>query len=83
MSAPDRQSILRAIDQNLEIAEQWKECPYKVEWVARVASYSFKAEALIELLEVHDCGSVGGFDKGQEFPGSDLKKRYVWLKNKD
>jgi hypothetical protein len=29
------------------------------EWVGK---YIAKAEALIELLEIHDCGSVGGFD---------------------
>ena len=29
------------------------------EWVG---TYIAKAEALIELLEIHDCGSVGGFD---------------------
>ena len=29
------------------------------EWVG---TYTAKAEALIELLEIHDCGSVGGFD---------------------
>ena len=29
------------------------------EWVG---TYVAKAEALIELLEIHDCGSVGGFD---------------------
>jgi hypothetical protein len=29
------------------------------EWVS---TYIAKAEGLIELLEIHDCGSVGGFD---------------------
>jgi hypothetical protein len=29
------------------------------EWVG---TYIAKAEGLIELLEIHDCGSVGGFD---------------------
>ena len=28
----------------------------------QVYQYIAKAEALIELLEIHDCGSVGGFD---------------------
>jgi hypothetical protein len=29
------------------------------EWVG---TYMAKAEGLIELLEIHDCGSVGGYD---------------------
>ena len=29
------------------------------EWVS---TYIAQAEGLIELLEIHDCGSVGGFD---------------------
>jgi hypothetical protein len=27
--------------------------------------YQSQAEALIELVEVHDCGSIGGFSRGQ------------------
>ena len=36
------------------------------------------AECLIELLEVADCGSIGGFDKGQEYR-SNLFERWDWL----
>jgi hypothetical protein len=52
----------------------------------RVGKYIAKAEALIELLEIHDCGSVGGFDVDA---GGDpmhgllyLEQRYESLKNK-
>lgn len=39
-----------------------------------------RAEALIELLEVLDCGSVGGYDKGQtEAHRRTLRNRYDWL----
>jgi hypothetical protein len=31
--------------------------------VLNAAEHLFKAEALIEILEVQDCGSTGGFDK--------------------
>lgn len=42
--------------------------------------YQNRAESLIELLEVFDCGSLGGFDDGQE--EQDLFGRFIWLLNK-
>jgi hypothetical protein len=51
-----------------------------------VSSYIAKAEGLIELLEIHDCGSVGGFDPDS---GGDslhgllyLEQRFEALKRK-
>jgi hypothetical protein len=40
-----------------DLKDGFRMCPG--EWVG---TYIAKAEALIELLEIHDCGSVGGFD---------------------
>lgn len=47
----------------------------------RACNYAKKAEILIEVLEVHNCGSVGGYDKGQPF-SYDLLGRYEWLVKK-
>ena len=53
------------------------------QWVGK---YIAKAEALIELLEIHDCGSVGGIDPDS---GGDslhgllyLEQRFEALKRK-
>jgi hypothetical protein len=52
------------------------------QWVGK---YVAKAEALIELLEIHDCGSVGGFDTdgGDSLHGLlYLEQRFEALKRK-
>jgi hypothetical protein len=53
------------------------------EWVGK---YIAKAEALIEPLEIHDCGSVGGFDPesgGDSLHGLlYLEQRFEALKRK-
>ncbi len=52
-------------------------------YFARALEYSNQAEAYIELLEVHRCGSVGGFEDGQKGGGSlSLMERWQWLKVK-
>lgn len=38
--------------------------------------YQSRAKALIELVEVHDCGSTGGFSKGQQPKGNDGPIKY-------
>ncbi len=51
--------------------------------LARALEYSNQAEAYIELLEVHRCGSVGGFEDGQTGGGFlSLVERWKWLKVK-
>ena len=50
-----RSTVLNAIFANFQMATQW---PANVEG----KDYIAKAESLIELLEVADCGSTGGFD---------------------
>jgi len=49
------------------------------------AKYYQKAEALIELLEIEDCGSVGGFDNKNKLVKEtkfDLYDRFLTLLNK-
>ena len=57
----------------------------KWSWMSRSCAHAAGAERaaalLIELLEVHDCGSVGGFDRGQS-PGGNLFERWDWLYRK-
>lgn len=74
--------ILANIKEDLESIEQWLE----LESYGNTLKYATSARRLIELLEVHNCGSIGGFDvigkKHQEdmpeFHDS-LKGRYAWL----
>jgi hypothetical protein len=54
---PTRREILQDILECFQQIYQWNLwCP------SNTLEYYHKAEALIELLEVVDCGSVGGFD---------------------
>jgi hypothetical protein len=49
------------------------------------SKYYHKAESLIELLEVQDCGSIGGFDRKnphKKNTGLDLYDRFLTLMNK-
>ncbi len=72
-----RDSILGTINEKLETIDSWKEGE---SW-HYVLQYHNQAEALIELLEVSDCGSVGGYAKGQtEAHRRTLRARFNWLK---
>jgi len=72
-----RLDVLKMIGDCLFDAMQWSK--YKDPSCAHFAvSYYDKAESLIELLEIHDCKSVGGFDKGQPHPGN-IFDRFDWL----
>lgn len=58
-----RLKILRRILDSFGMAAQWKS-DLSVNTAQWAAGYLSQAEGLIELLEVEDCGSVGGFDQG-------------------
>ena len=73
-----RQTILKHIGDSLALVVQWSKTPA---WCENVVKYHHKAEALIEVLETKDCGSVGGFDKGQPRPRT-LFDRWDWLYRK-
>lgn len=73
-----RTEVLKRIRDELNSMKQWQSSPANVDFVVNAARYAQKAEGLIELLEIHDCGSVGGFGNGHT--GShDLETRYLWL----
>jgi len=75
--APYRQTILDMIGDNFQSVIQWSGHAD----FGRCAKYSDKAEGLIELLEIHDCGSTGGFDEDQP-TASNLFDRWDWLYRK-
>ena len=79
------QVILDAIEEELKMAYQWSkqfaEKRIKPDYSTNAFGYIHRAEALIELLEVHDCGSVGGFDEGNKGLYS-LEERYAALVKK-
>ncbi len=68
--------ILTAIADNLASRDQWADHKN----YDNAAEYQFKAEALIELLEVDLCGSTGGFAPGQP-PCHGVDQRFVWLRD--
>ena len=76
-----RNLILKNIEHHLKLIDQWVQGA--ITNYGHAQKYQNKAEALIELLEVHDCGQVGGFDRGQPHSHElNLMDRYNWLKNK-
>lgn len=71
--------ILEAIEGEIQMVDQWR-CSENLDLAS---THYQRAEALIELLEVHNCGSTGGFDKGQQDSGSrSLQARFEWLRGK-
>ncbi len=66
--------VLRQIENDLCAIVQWADMGA----FTTAAEYAAKAEALIELLEVYNCGSTGGFDEGQQAPRT-LVTRWRWL----
>ena len=53
-----RIKILNDIFSNFQQITQW--LPNNID---NASKYMFKAESLIEILEVDDCGSIGGYDQ--------------------
>ena len=79
----DYDQVLGIIQDHLDAAQQW----LGLGDFTRTATYQTKAEALIELLEVHNCGSVGGFDvcrginQGHSMGHKhNIADRFRWLK---
>lgn len=72
------QAILEQIESELAQVDEWRD----MDDYGRAAQYFNKAEALIELLEVYNCGSIGGFDKGQDSDQDSVLERFAWLKKK-
>ncbi len=67
----DRKTILKTALHHLDMVRQWGDMRY----YHKAAEYSAKAEALIQLLEVRDCGAIGGFDEYQTHADQRLRDR--------
>lgn len=70
-------NLLLDIRHYLSMALQWSEIKEAV-YIETVTSNLHKAEALIETIEVFDCGSIGGFGVNQPIDQT-LFERWVWL----
>jgi hypothetical protein len=70
-----REVILNRIGDEFGMVIQWARCPGT--WSRAAGAYEM-AKCLIEILEVEDCGQVGGFDKDQP-PPRRLFDRWDWL----
>ncbi len=76
----NRNTILKAIKDELLSAKQWS-----VNGLEFKLFHRYKAESLIELLEINDCGSTGGFDQNNPLRTDTqdlLYNRYLTLKYK-
>jgi hypothetical protein len=76
----DRITILNAIFENFVCAFQWGNDSLET----RIKEFH-KAECLIELLEVDDCGSIGGYDRDnpvKNFTRFTLFDRFLTVVNK-
>lgn len=77
------QKIFETIEHDFAMVKQWK----GMESWAPVIEYETRIQCLIELIEVLDCGSRGGYDsrdpqRGRHEPYSirGLRSRFEWLK---
>jgi len=76
----NRLDVLEAIFSNFQQMSQWN-----ILFPDSYAKYYQKAEQLIEMLEVEDCGFIGGFDKKNPLvneTGFKLYDRFLTLLNK-
>jgi hypothetical protein len=71
------QKILEEVRDGFQQIAQWN----GLSSIGNKLEHYYKTEALVELLEVFDCGSVGGFGEGQE-DNNDLYARFLYLRNK-
>lgn len=77
--------IIKRAREHLRMIDQWRNCrdPADVDWLNRASQHAAEAKALIEFLEIELCGSVGGFDRGQENKDrSTLKLRLDWVERR-
>jgi hypothetical protein len=81
------ETVLNLIETKLKDVEQWQHHPTLAAY-EYVTGYAHEAQALIELLEDHNCGITGGYDRvdGHEQRRKratytqTLAGRYKWLK---
>lgn len=65
-------TILQEIRHTIQLVEQWKGVNQPA-WVENQLKYMNQLECLVEIVEVYDCGSTGGFGVGQGFKKGHLQ----------
>lgn len=70
-------AVLAMIQEHLKCRDQW----LAMHCLDSACEYERKAEGLIELIEVVNCGSVGGHDEGQP-QANNVDDRFAWLRRK-
>lgn len=82
---PSRRAVLtrigHLIDHMYRMSGEFAEKRVKPTFSQKAIECAYKAEALIDLLEVHDCGFPGGWDNGENGLYS-LEERYALLQRK-
>jgi len=88
MSAVQYKKVFEKIEEHFRGIDGWAE----MKNYENTAKYVFKAESLIELLEVDTCGSIGGFGPGQQeskkydnpwkFVNDNLYNRSKWMEER-
>ena len=80
--------ILKQVKQAMRQVVQWQDVR-EIEWRQNSCQYMVRLGALVEVLEIADCGSVGGYGEGQfecnethDTDVGDLFDRANWLINK-
>lgn len=72
--------VVKQIRHELAMVEQWRR---EADDVYHAAEHHGILKGLVELLEVHDCGSTGGFGEGQpRGHHQTLHDRAAWLLGK-
>ncbi|MGD1524350.1 hypothetical protein [Vibrio owensii] len=67
------------IGSNLMMLRQWAlYTPRSVGTLSQVQTYTQKAEAILELVETIECGSIGGFAPGQNNHYRTFLGRFLW-----
>jgi hypothetical protein len=72
--------ILELANENYKQAFAWSKPAAGSGYYSTSLNRLTHAEAQIEVLEIFNCGQVGGFDRGQEAKHRTLKGRLAWLK---
>lgn len=72
--------LLREVGNHLAAYLQWTDFP-SVAWANNAVKYLCKAEAVLAIIEIYDCGSVGGYGIGQKAykDNKTLWHRWNWL----
>jgi len=82
MSKRDRKVLTRVLLPELQDAKDQFDQWMKMNEIESAAKYHARLETLVEVMEVANCGSVGGFDTAQDTSGLTqcVVDRFQWLK---